>query len=537
MGLRNWLFGQAPQVEKAELPVRSGFFTTQITPPSQMSEQIRMQNALRKSFQRGIESFKAVDSTGAPIGGVTHAMDEAYPDLSTAKMVANTGGYLPLAQLEWYAAQGFIGWQTCAILAQNWLIDKACTMPGRDAVRHGWEITSNDGEDLDPKVFDSMRKLDKRFKLKKKCIEFIKNGRIFGIRHALFIVDGIDYELPFNPDGVKPGSYRGIVQIDPYWVAPELDGNAAANPASGEFYEPTWWRVNGKRIHKTHFVIMRNGDEVTDILKPSYLYGGIPTPQKIFERVYAAERTANEAPMLAMSKRLTSIKTDVTKALANPVEFSQKMEIWASYQNNFGIKVIGEGEELQQFDTTLASLDETIMTQYQLVAAAADVPATKLLGTTPKGFNATGEYEEASYHEYLESIQENELAPLIERHHLLVIRSIIAPKMGVAPFSTEITWKPCDSPTAEEQATLNKTKAETDAILINSGAIDGFDARQRLVNDPDSGYNGMPEVVPGGPGDREHEQEMQQMMIDVPKDENDKTPDNEEASVGGEAKA
>ena len=32
--------------------------------------------------------------------------------------------------------------------------------------------------------------------------------------------------------------------------------NAAANPASPEFYEPTWWRVNGKRVHRSHFVII-----------------------------------------------------------------------------------------------------------------------------------------------------------------------------------------------------------------------------------------------------------------------------------------
>ena len=60
------------------------------------------------------------------------------------------------------------------------------------------------------------------------------------------------------------------------------------------------------------------------------------------------------------------------------------------------------------------------MSQYQLVAAAANVPATKLLGTTPKGFNATGEYEEASYHEELESIQANDLSRLLARHHLCV---------------------------------------------------------------------------------------------------------------------
>lgn len=510
----NWPFAARPKKLTAETATpqpthtRPGFFSTEIEMPDLLEQagrdKQRRVNALRQTFQRGFENLVAVttatDSTpGEAITDIGHAMDEAYPELTAAKLINSTGGGLPVAQLEWYGGQGFIGWQTCAILSQNWLVDKACRMPGDDAIRHGWEITANDGGKLSPKDLAILKRVDKKIKIKKQLREYVKNGRIFGIRHAMFVVDGIDYELPFNPDGVKPGSYKGITQIDPYWLAPMLDRSAAANPASMDFYEPTWWMVNGKRVHKSHFVIMRNGDEVADILKPSYMYGGIPIPQKIYERVYAAERTANEAPMLAMSKRLTCVKLDLSQAGANPEKLQAKMALWSAIMNNFGIKVIGDGEDIQQFDTNLTGLDETIMTQYQIVAAASNVPATKLLGTSPKGFNSTGEAEEANYHEELESIQELELTPFLDRHYLLA-------KLSYAPTITselEISWKPVDSPTAEELADLNLKKAQTGQALVNSGAIDGFDERQRISKDPDSGYSGIPDVVPGGPGDRE----------------------------------
>ena len=84
---------------------------------------------------------------------------------------------------------------------------------------------------------------------------------------------------------------------------------ANMSPDSLTFYEPQYWRVGGKRIHKSHLWISR-GDEVADILKPSYLYGGVPVVQQIFERVYAAERTANEAPILALTKRLNIQKAE-----------------------------------------------------------------------------------------------------------------------------------------------------------------------------------------------------------------------------------
>jgi phage-related protein (TIGR01555 family) len=499
-----WLKKETPapviaEPESAD-PTASGFFSTEARTPRGKNYAQRHQLAAARSIQVDPTKFHAIDESG-------HAMDSS--SLQAAKIINSGAGYLPIQQFEYYASQGFIGWQQCAIISQNWLVDKACTMPAKDAVRHGYDITVNDGSDVSPKILDAMRRLDKKMKIKKECIQLIKNSRVFGIRHALFLVDGIDYEAPFNPDGVKPGSYRGITQIDPYWLAPMLDASAAGDFSAPDFYEPTWWMVKGRKVHKSHFVILRNGDEVPDILKPSYIYGGISVPQKIFERVYAAERTANEAPMLAMTKRLTVLKLDLTAAMTDPAKFQERMDYWTQLMNNFGVKVIGESDELEQHDTALADMDDLIMTQYQLVAAAANVPATKLLGTTPKGFNATGEYEEASYHEELESIQENELSPFVERHHLLLMRSFIAPKFGIQPVNTEVQWLPVDSPTAKEVAETNKIKAETDNTLVAAGAIDGFDVRQRLIGDRDSGYNGIPDIVDGGPGDREAQQEKE----------------------------
>lgn len=474
------------QVEKVE-QVPQSFFSTDW----QRKRNWSLSKSLAVTFQRGIEHVVQVNDDGSK-GSPAFAMDSNCAQTTTA-MRGQAAVGIPDAQLGYFAGQGFIGYQACAILSQNWLIDKACSMPAKDAVRNGYEITVNDGTEVAPDVLEYMRKQDKKFKVLKNCEEFVRYGRIFGIRVALFQVESSDpeyYKKPFNPDGVKKGSYKGISQIDPYWMAPVLDQTAAANPAARDFYEPTWWIINGQYVHRSHLVIMRH-HEVPDILKPSYIYGGIPLPQLIAERVYAAERTANEAPMLTMSKRLTVLRADMSQVEANQEAFEAKMTVWSEFMNNFGIKIIGGDEEIQQFDTSLADVDAVIMTQYQLVAAASGVPATKLMGTSPKGFNATGEFEQASYHEELESIQEHDLTALVDRHHLLLIRSEIAPKFDIAPFSVESNWKPVDSPTADELAEVNYKKAQSDALLVQSGALGGEDVRNRLISDKDSGYNGM----------------------------------------------
>lgn len=400
---------------------------------------------------------------------------------------------IPESQVLWYSSQTFIGYQLCAMLAQNWLVSKACLMPAKDATRNGFEISVSNGDEIEPEIMDCIRHYDKKYELNKNLIEFVHMGRVFGIRVAMFEVESDDpdyYKKPFNPDGVQPGSYKGISQIDPYWITPQLDAQASGNPASKNFYVPTWWNINGQLVHRTHLVIFKN-EEVADILKPTYIYGGISIPQKIAERVYAAERTANEAPMLALTKRTDVIKADMVGGTANYPGLIERLNQWVFNRDNYGVKMLGLDEEMQQFDTTLSDFDQTIMTQYQLVAAAANVPAVKLLGTSPKGFNATGEHEEASYHEELESIQTHDLTPLINRHHLLLVRSEIAPKFGIEPFEIDINWQSLDAMTAKEVAEINFRKAETGRMLMESGAIDGEEERSRIINDPDSGYSGL----------------------------------------------
>jgi len=413
-------------------------------------------------------------------------MDDSSSIMMGIKSASASYGYVPDALAGWYASQGFIGWQMCAIMAQHWLIHKACSIPGKDAVRNGWDIVSETGEDIDNATMQRLKVIDRRMCINKQLREFVEMGRVFGIRIAFFRVASSDpeyYEKPFNPDGIQPGAYKGIVQVDPYWCSPQLEGRDASQPDAPTFYEPTFWLINGKRYHRSHLIIYR-ASQMPDILKPQYMYGGIPIPQRIMERVYGAERTANEAPMLMQTKRTNVWLTDMSMFSAKGDAAMQQMQQWAAYRDNFGIKLGDkEGDQFQQFDTALGDVDNVTMTQYQLVAAAAEIPATKLLGTSPKGFGGEGRYEEQSYHETLRTLQETDLTPLLERHYLCVMRS----EFGSDQMITA-AWRPLDAPSAEEVAQTNLTKAQTGQALVMSGAISGEDEMRRVATDPNSGY-------------------------------------------------
>lgn len=461
--------------------------------PYEYNENERIQLALNRVFCRKASDDLTKTVTTQDSANTKAAMDNDYSCKTNLGFFQNT---IPTILLAWFARQSFIGYQTCEILAQHWLIKKACEMPAEDASCNGYEITVNDGTKVPAEVLDAIKKADERLRVNFNLVELVRNCKVFGIRIVIFDIQypGIDpnyYEKPFNIKGVKPGSYKGITQVEPLWMTPELDIDAAANPASKYFYEPTWWRVNGQRYHRTHLIVVRNG-EVGDLLKPTYFYGGIPLPQMMYEAVYNACRSLAEAPMLLQTKRTGVTYTDIESAMVNQGQFQQRQQQMAFYRDNFQTRFLDlEKEKYEQHDTALADVDTTIMTQFQLCASIAEIPATKLLGTTLRGLNPTGEFEEASYHKSLKSIQTHFMTPLLERHHLLLIASEICPEFKIPSFSITATWNPLDSTTSKSKAENNKANAEADATLVGAGILSPDEPRKRLANDPNSGYNGL----------------------------------------------
>ena len=410
-----------------------------------------------------------------------------------------------------YGRHSFLGWQILAMMNQNWLISNACSIPADDAVRPGWKnvIKSVSGEDMDSAEFTDATL--KKYNLAEKCRQHAKNSRVFGVSYALPVIDGIDYSKPFNLDGILPGTFRGISVIDPIWMTPQWSAGALNNPASPSFYEPTYYQTNGAgRIHASH-VIKLVHEEVPDLLKPSYYFGGLSLTQEIYERVYAAERTANEAPLLALTKRLLVVPTNLKTLAGKPKLAWDLIKMLVFGRDNQGIYFTEEGEKsaVHQIDTSLSDLDAVIMSQYQLVAAIARIPAHKLLKTDPKGLNNNGEYTIKDYNQELQSLQEKALRPLIERVNAIVMRADFPRLKGVKEIITE--FNPIDMPTEQEKANVENLQAQAASTLVTAGILSPEEVRTALRAEKGGKYAGIDPELPA---------EEVPEDLDLPDDEN-----------------
>ncbi len=386
-------------------------------------------------------------------------------------------------QLGYFYNHGFMGYTACATIGQHWFASKACTIKGKVAVGAGYKLSINGETDENAEAkIKEIRKWERRHKVKRNLVQAEKFKEVFGVRHILFRVDGHDPELPLNFDSVKKGQYRGFSQPDPQWVYPILEGESLTQPASIDFYTPDYFLIAGQRYHKS-WVVMIIGDEVADVMKPFYRYGGISLTQKLWQRVYSAERCADEAPELLATMRMIVEKTDVAAAILDEESFIEGQEFNARMRTNFSTRIINREDDVTQIQTTLAGVSELTMDQYQIASAIAEAPITIMMSDTPKGFAATGENELKQFYETCSWVQD-ELSEILDKHYELLERSLFGTAVGI-----EHEWCELGQMTEKEAAEIREIDSRTALNYVTGMVVSGEEIRDKLSNDPESGYN------------------------------------------------
>jgi uncharacterized protein len=486
-------------------------------PLRDVAETVDIQKVMQKNFPRTIKDVKVVKNGRVQKSDIlSQIMDsDIVPNEGQSISLFNHLDARCVDEKVWrYFADknAWLGWMSCATLAQHPMISRACSIPGEDAISVGYKICVEDGDangdgivdPKDEKYLHHLVKQAKRMGLEEVCRRFDANKRVFGIGICVPCFEaqsesGRRYiwnmlANPMNLDALnnKEVVYTGMKVVDPYWLTPVFDDESGFNPISKDFYMPTWWQVGTttKRIHKSWCVQCVN-TIIADILKPTYFYGGLPLPQMLMNRMYSADKVADEAQMLAMSKRLLVVDANVNKLVANPKEAAKVMDALKFARDNWGVFFKNPNTQVQQVDTYITEFNQLIMTQYQLVASIAQMPAPKLLKVMPTGFSDVSELVWKDYAQALTNIQENEYVPILERHFKFISKSLKKKDVNY-----EVIFNPIDVPTLMEKAQITGEEAKADKMLIESGVLAPEEVRTKLRAERGGRYNHIERTAP-----------------------------------------
>lgn len=491
LNLKNLFSKKNVQIEKKaeevskpqEDGIFTGFFHKNKDIDISLFDGFKYENVIKKLFPRTILQMRESNT------GKFAMDDDNFPHINSN--VLGSYGYNPMSNdripekiMRYYEDHYFIGWSACAALSQHEFISRACSIPGEDAIAIGYSVAfsnhDNKSDNDSGEIKEMIKESNDVYDINEVCRRLDFNKKVFGCGLAVpsFEGDEVDMENPMNLDATIKSKYLGWKVVDPYWITPEFDERSISDPSYKDYFVPTWWRLtNGKRIHKSWCIFVVN-TIVPDIFKPTYYYGGIPLTQMIYERVYAADKVANEAPQLALTKRLLVVDANIQKMVANPSAALKIMNALSFGRDNWGVFFKNPGTNVSQIDTVLSEFNQMIMTQYQLVASIAQIPATKLLKTVPTGFKSTGDYEWKDYAQTINAIQNNDFRPLLEKHYRILWKIHSGKNEGIT-----VSFYPVDAPSLMEMARINEKKAKILQGDVKSGIITPNEARRAINQD------------------------------------------------------
>ena len=417
--------------------------------------------------------------------------------------------------LKHFQSRIWITYTGCAIIATHEFVNRACMIPAEDAIAHGYKVVctsnkhekGNEHDAAEAEFLTEVKKSADKMGLNEACIRLNYKKKVFGVGIAIPWVEfredyhspsdstgatPYSYADPYDPKAVKPGSFLGFAVVDPHWITYQWDKRSRTDPSYPFFLTPTWLKIGDKRIHRS-WVIRSINSELPDIFKPVYLYGGLSLTQMIYERVWAADKLANEAPLLAMTKRLLIADGNLEQLQSDPARTNKFFNAINFFRDNFSIFVKKPSSNVTQLDTSLSELTPLTMSQYQLVAAIAQIPVTKLLKNVPSGLQATGQYEWDDYAQSLKAIQNNDYSPLCKMFYELFCASNYPDKPDL---KLDVEWNPIDVPKESEVAQMSSQTAQYVAHLINTGVIDIAEARAMLRKTNFPAFQTLPSEIP-----------------------------------------
>jgi phage-related protein (TIGR01555 family) len=365
--------------------------------------------------------------------------------------------------------------QIDAAYRSSWLIRKIVDIPAMDMTRErrDWQADQADIEKLEAE--------EKRLQLWAKVRQALILGRLGG-GAIIMGVGREDPALPINPKSLKAGSLRYVHVVSRYRLTV---GPIVMDPESDLFGQPEYFQLGGQgtnvRIHPSRVVAFK-GMHVPDLgmTASDQWFWGDSIIQVIDEAVKNADTATGGFASLIHEAKVDTVSIpgliEHVATKEGEALIKKRVEIANMFKSAWNTRILdgGTGEDgtAEEWDTrqiNWAGMPDVMNAFMGFVAGAADIPATRLLGRSPQGMNATGESDLTNYYDGLQARQDMDLRPQLEQ-----IDRVLIPSAGVAVGDEAKTWfefPPLTTPTEQEEATTFNTSMDAVTKLQNTGLI------------------------------------------------------------------
>jgi uncharacterized protein len=371
------------------------------------------------------------------------------------------------------------------ILYRHWIFAKAVDIPVDDMTRERRKIWAPSVND--PDAVDKFYREEIRLQVWPKFNEALRWARLYGA--SMIILDvadrGGDVSKPLDLKSVTVGALKNLLVVDKTEVVPEH--NNGFQQVGGTLVDPrlpTGYRLNGDAtvIHPSR-VIRFDGRKLPwrEIQQNNYWGGSVLEP--LYDEALNAIRTSS-----AIGHMVSEANIDVVsvKGLFNDImtgkginAISERFRLGSMMKSIHRMVILdGDRETFQRQPLNFGGLSPLVSEFLQAVAAAADIPITRFLGTSAGGLNATGEGDLRNYYDNISAQQETVLAPALRQLDAVLTRHVFGDMPPDWGFEFAPLWTISDL----DRATIDKSDSETDEKYLAAGVIQPNHVAARLLN-------------------------------------------------------
>lgn len=427
---------------------------------------------------------------------------------------------------EAYAGMGFIGYPYLAELSQRPEYRKMSDVIAKEMTRK-WIKLEVKGDDDKADKLEVIEKAMRKHRLRAKFRLAALQDGLFG-RSQIYIdvktpsgmlawadPDELKSILVKSPAKIAKGALVGFKVIDPVWTTPYLYNSD--NPMRPDFYKPTSWFVLGRQVHSSRLLNIVSR-EVPDLLKPSYNFGGMSLTQLTIPYVNNWLKTRQAVANLIDGFSVPLFLTNMASILSGDSgdDVFNRVDVFNRMRTNRGTWAIDkESEDFRFENVPLSGLDALQNQSLEQLCVVPGIPLVKYTGIAPSGLNATAEGEIRVFYDEMHSAQESVFRDPLQQ----CLEVIQLSEFGEIDPDITFSFVPLWQMSEKELAEVRKYDADTDAVLVELGAVSPVEVRERIAAEETNGYHsldvsdldedGAPDAVPVEPPPLEDEPQGQ----------------------------
>lgn len=404
-----------------------------------------------------------------------------------------------------------------SMFRDDWIAKKIVKIPAYDMVRN-WRQWNCEDADV-----TTLEAEESRLQIAAKLLKGLIWSRLYG-GAALILDDGGNPQGELKADKFGQGRLKQVHVVSrrrltipeafetdirsPFFGQPKMFGVAYAGSQQVT--------VHPSRVIPIFGELAPDTDDQADFWGDSIL-------RSVYDAVQHAAKSAHGFAQLVDEAKVDLVSVKNLKTQLSEQQSSQTVIArWSLFGLNKSMNGVGlldaDEEEHSQKQISFDGHDRILMAFLVIVSGAADIPATRMLGQSPNGLNATGESDLTNYYNAIEGRQKTDLSSVMDRLDAFLIPHAL----GTRPKEIWFDWRPLWTPTPVQKSQLVKTYSEAakimadgalvnpvalqkgfESLLIETGVFPGFELALQEAEEAAPEEN---EILPGE-GDEDEEED------------------------------